>query len=210
MSESGHNQTELSGPLGPVNRILVVKWSAMGDVAMATAVMEDLRRALPDAVIDLNTLPAYTGLFAEDERFNRVFAVDLRGKDRGWRGARKWLSEVKSGRYDVVFDFQSNDRSWSLFALWRLSSFRVPAFVGHHKRFPYRFAPPKQKEPPRGVDGLRRMLAEVGIEAKLPCPVIGISAKRVDKVNQLLAGEGLADVRFVLLCPGSQAGGHLK
>jgi ADP-heptose:LPS heptosyltransferase len=193
-----------------IKRILIVKWSAMGDVAMATAVMEDLRRAFPEAVIDLNVMPAYEGLFAEDDRFERVFSVDLKGEDRGWRGIRKWLSEVKSGGYDAVFDFQSNDRSWSLFALWRLSSFKVPVFVGHHKRFPYKVAPPKLDRPPRGVDGLRRMLEEMGIEANTPCPVIGVSESRVSRLNDLLESEGLADDRFILLCPGSQAGGHLK
>ncbi len=182
----------------------------MGDVAMATAVMEDLRRAFPEAVIDLNTMPAYEGLFAEDERFGRVFAVDLKGKDRGWKGIRKWLREVKAGGYDLVFDFQSNDRSWSLFALWRLSSFKVPIFVGHHKRFPYKVAPPKLDRPPRGVDGLRRMLGEMGIEANTPCPVIGVSESRVSRMNDLLESESLGNHRFILLCPGSQAGGHLK
>ncbi len=138
----------------------------------------------------------------EDDRFGRVLAIDLKGKDRGWRAIRKWLRQVKAGGYDLVFDFQSNDRSWSLFALWRLSSFKVPVFVGHHKRFPYKFAPPKLDRPPRGVDGLRRMLGEVGIEANTPCPVIGVSEARVSRVNDLLKSQSLGSHRFILLCPG--------
>ena len=81
-------------------RVLIVKWSAMGDVAIATALMEDVCRACPDAEVDLNVMPAYLDLFAEDKRFRQVFAIDLRGKDRGWRGMRKWLREVKLGGYD--------------------------------------------------------------------------------------------------------------
>ena len=210
MNPSEEPQAKRKQAFGSVKRILVVKWSAMGDVAMATAVMEDLRHAFPEATIDLNALPAYAGLFAEDDRFGRLVLVDLKGEDRGWRGIRKWLGEVKSGNYDLVFDFQSNDRSRFLFALWRLSSFRVPVFVGHHKRFPYKVAPPKQKRPPRGVDGLRRMLAEVGIESTTPCPVIGISKEREAKMDDLLAAENLEGARLALLCPGSQAGGYLK
>ncbi len=62
-----------------VERILVLKWSAMGDVVMATALFEDIHRAFPGRVLDLNTLPAWAGLLRGDPRFHRVFAPEVRG-----------------------------------------------------------------------------------------------------------------------------------
>ena len=44
-------------PANPaIRRILVLKWSAMGDVIIATALFEDIARAFPDREIHLNTL----------------------------------------------------------------------------------------------------------------------------------------------------------
>ena len=58
------------------------QWSAMGDVIIATALFEDIARAFPDREIHLNTLPAWQELFAQDSRFQHVFAVDLRDRRR--------------------------------------------------------------------------------------------------------------------------------
>ncbi len=39
-----------------VQRILIIKWGAMGDIANSMAVIEDIFRAFPHAAIDLNTM----------------------------------------------------------------------------------------------------------------------------------------------------------
>ena len=54
--------------LDSIRRVLVIKWSALGDVVIASALMEDIARALPHAEIHLNTQPNCTGLFAQDPR----------------------------------------------------------------------------------------------------------------------------------------------
>ena len=73
---------------GAIHRILIIKWSALGDVVIATALMEDVRRAFPDAAIDLNTLPNCLALFKDDPRFREVFAIDVR--DRSQRCRNTW------------------------------------------------------------------------------------------------------------------------
>ncbi|MFP6900230.1 MAG: glycosyltransferase family 9 protein, partial [Opitutales bacterium] len=183
---------------------------AMGDVAIATAIMEDVRQAFPDARIDLNVMPPYLGLFAEDERFERVFAVDLRGEDRGLVGIRKWLRKVKGGRYDLVVDLQNNDRSRLLFVLWRFTALRVPRFVGLRKCFPYHSGVTEDDESKPPLERLHLAMRVAGIEPLSPCPVFGIGEDRVAKIDGLLSELGLKGRDFVILCPGSQAGGHLK
>ncbi|MCB1778349.1 MAG: glycosyltransferase family 9 protein, partial [Candidatus Competibacteraceae bacterium] len=61
-----------------IRRILVIKWSAMGDVVLATALFEDIAQAFPGRELHLNTLPIWQGLFAEDTRFQHILAIDLR------------------------------------------------------------------------------------------------------------------------------------
>lgn len=57
--------------LDRIRRVLVIKWSALGDVVTASALMEDIAQALPHADIHLNTQPNCAGLFAHDPRFPR-------------------------------------------------------------------------------------------------------------------------------------------
>ena len=40
-----------------IRRILMIKWSALGDVVISTAMFNDIRNAFPHATIDLHTLP---------------------------------------------------------------------------------------------------------------------------------------------------------
>lgn len=194
----------------PIRRILIVKWSALGDVAMATAIMEDVRQAFPKARIDVNTMPAYQQLFADDNRFENIISLDLRKKGQKLKAFFSWLKAVRHGDYDLVLDLQSNDRTWLMFSIWRLSTIRPPVFVGHHKRFPYKFAPPKQKTPPRGIDGLQRMLRKIEIVPSTNVPVIKFSQEREARVGKLLHTNRLAKKSFLILVPGSQTGGHLK
>ena len=117
-----------------IRRILLIKWSALGDIAVTTAVMEDVRRAFPHAELHLNTLPPYDELFADDPRFARIIAIPLRG--RGLANSLRWLREVRRHRYDLIIDFQSNDRSRILLALLRLSGAGVRWISGNQRRFP--------------------------------------------------------------------------
>ena len=104
---SKHHQN-LPGKLD-IQRVLVMKWSALGDLVISTAMFSDIRRAFPNAVIDLQTLPSFAALFANDPRFNNVCSIDTRKKMGLWR----WLKFVKNKRYDLVFDLQVPDRTKS-------------------------------------------------------------------------------------------------
>src|SRR3569832_2983719 len=76
-----------------IRRILLIKWSALGDSAVTTAVMEDERRAFPTAEIDLNTLPPWQRLFEGVSRFRKLIAFPLRGE--GIKATLRWLREVR-------------------------------------------------------------------------------------------------------------------
>src|SRR3569832_418957 len=118
-----------------IRRILLIKWSALGDIAVTTAVMEDVRRAFPNAEIDLNTLPPWQRLFEGDPRFRKLIAFPLRGE--GLKATLRWLREVRANRYVLICDFQSYVRSRFLLSLLILSGAGVKFFSGYQPRFPY-------------------------------------------------------------------------
>ena len=76
MSTSG---TQLNLPADDsIERILIIRWSAMGDVALSSAALDDVCRAFPGRQIDLNTLAPWSALFANDPRFTKVLDMPLR------------------------------------------------------------------------------------------------------------------------------------
>jgi heptosyltransferase-1 len=98
-------------------RILIVKLSALGDVAHALPVIDYLGRVAPGAAIDWAVDRRFEGLLEGNPGLRRVVPLDL----KRWRGswtaasARREAAEavrvLREGKYDVAFDLQGNAKS---------------------------------------------------------------------------------------------------
>jgi lipopolysaccharide heptosyltransferase II len=201
---SKHHQNLPGKP--DIQRVLVMKWSALGDLVISTAMFSDIRRAFPNAVIDLQTLPSFAALFANDPRFNNVCAIDTRKKMGLWR----WLKFVKNKRYDLVFDLQSNDRSQMFMTLWFLLG-RSPRWrVGNHFRFPYNVARDSANADQHAFDLQRETLAAAGIPVVASRPQLYPNNNNQVNAANLMTSNDLAAGQFAVLVPGSQIRGLLK
>jgi heptosyltransferase-2 len=190
---------------------LIIKWSALGDVAIATATIQDIADALPHCELHLNTLPPWEQLFANDPRFGELLSVDLRGRERGPAGMLRWLSEVRRRRYDAIFDLQGNDHTRILLGLLWLSGSRVRYRVGYHRRFPYNVAPPAPSSSSAHVfERAGALLAAAGIAPRAKRPVLVVPDEQQRNAAALLEGAGLAENSFAVFLPGCQAAGYLK
>lgn len=100
----------------PVRRILIIKLRAIGDVIMATPVIENLRAAYPDAEIDfLTERPCYPIVKNHPDLnevivFNRSHISNLPWH-AGLRENLKFIKRLRANRYDLVFDLFGNPRS---------------------------------------------------------------------------------------------------
>lgn len=193
-----------------VRRILVIKWSAIGDVVIATAIMEDLRRAFPEAEIDLNTLPAVAGLFAHDSRFREVIVVDVRRRGENLRRAAEWLRRVRAGRYDLIVDLQRTDRTRMMLAALRLSGGGPRHLLGNRGGFPYTEQPAVRDRQAHSLVQMRSLLEVMGVPWRLDRPVLYPGQAHLDQARKVVAEFGLQPGRFAVLLPGSQAAGWLK
>lgn len=193
-----------------VRRILVVKWSALGDVAIATACMDDLRRAFPAAVMHLNTMPSALPFFTDDARFDAVSAIDVRQRGRKLARTREWLRHVRRGEYDLVVDLQRNDHTRILLALLQLSGHRIPHRWGSRGGFPYTLATRVLPKDASARMQQVELLRAAGLAVTADRPMFAIAAAQRDAATDVLRRHGLADARFVVFLPGSQAGGWLK
>ncbi len=193
-----------------VRRILVIKWSALGDVAMASAIMEDLRLAFPDASLDLNTLAPATALFANDARFRHLLVIDTRARTHRLRQAWRWLREVRAGRYDLVVDLQSSDHTRLLVALLPFVGSRIRHRLGWRGRFPYTLNAAHAAGMAHPAARMRALLASAGIESRTMQPALRVPEPLAQRVRKRLADHGLGAQQFGVFMPGSQAAGWLK
>lgn len=191
-------------------RILIIKWSALGDVVIASAIMEDIARAYPHAEIHLNTLANCLPLFAHDPRFAEVFAIDVRSKRARWRNTWAWLTKVRGGRYDLLVDLQNSDRSRLLLALLALLPGAPRRRFGNRAGFPYTDAPSAVPDDAHVFAKSRAILAGMGVPARTDHPVFHPAAESLERVTRLRREHELTDGRYVVLLPGSQAAGWLK
>lgn len=83
--------------------ILVIRFSAMGDVAMTVPVLAALQNQHPDVKITVLTRAFYTPLFLHLPNVE-VFEADLKGKHKGIFGLWRLYREVKSLNIGAVAD----------------------------------------------------------------------------------------------------------
>jgi heptosyltransferase-3 len=93
-------------PLPPRPRILVVALRRLGDVLFATPVIASLRRAFPQAAIDVLVFADTAGILAGNPDIDRVIAMPPRPSVR--QGLALALRVAK--RYDLAVSTQSGDR----------------------------------------------------------------------------------------------------
>ncbi|THD81871.1 MAG: lipopolysaccharide heptosyltransferase family protein [Phenylobacterium sp.] len=99
-----------------VEKILVIKLSALGDFVLALAAMKKIREAHRKAHITLLTTPPFEHLAKSSPYFNLVF-TDGRPETFGqWTALRKRL---RGANYDRVYDLQTSSHSNRLFHLLR-------------------------------------------------------------------------------------------
>ncbi|HEY5700546.1 MAG TPA: glycosyltransferase family 9 protein [Gammaproteobacteria bacterium] len=193
-----------------IRRILIIRWSAMGDVALASAAMQDVYEAFPNAEIHLNTLPPWERLFVADPRFRKIMAFDIRGPFAGAGGMLRWFNEVRRCRYDLIVDLQSNDRSRILVSLLWIFG-RAPRYrVANHRRFPYNIGPAEGARPVHALEYMRCALAAAGIPGRTQVPVLHPPADSEARMLALREGHGIHEQSYAVFLPGCQAAGHLK
>ena len=107
-----------------IERILVIKLSALGDFVLALAAMKKIRQAHPKAHITLLTTPPFEALAKICPYFN---AIDTGGRPQSFAAWVALRQRIRAVGYDRVYDLQTSSRSNRLFQMLRP---RPPAWSG--------------------------------------------------------------------------------
>ena len=84
-----------------MNKFLVIQTAFLGDVILATAVVEKLRASFPDANIDFLVRKGNEELLAEHPTINKLLIFDRKNKLSSLLGI---IKELRESRYDVVIN----------------------------------------------------------------------------------------------------------
>jgi ADP-heptose:LPS heptosyltransferase len=95
---------KISLTLGLMERILLIQTSFIGDVILASALLEDLHIAFPDTKIDLLLRKGNESLFKGHPFLGHLYVWD-KNNDK-YRGLWKLLKEVRSKKYDLLINLQ--------------------------------------------------------------------------------------------------------
>ncbi|MEW5686584.1 MAG: glycosyltransferase family 9 protein [Pseudomonadota bacterium] len=99
-----------------VERILVIKLSALGDFVLALAAMKKIRQAHAKAHITLLTTPPFEALAKICPYFN---AVDTGGRPETFPEWMALRGRIKAANFDRVYDLQTSSQSNRIFQLLR-------------------------------------------------------------------------------------------
>ncbi|WP_158826386.1 glycosyltransferase family 9 protein [Mucilaginibacter lacusdianchii] len=167
--------------------ILVVRFSAMGDVAMTVPVLKELLQQHPELYVTYVSRPGFAAFFENIERIQFI-GVDFKKDYNGWTGTFKLFKHLKSlQKFYAVANLHDNLRSNLLQALFRLSGVsgaRVNKGRSEKKsltRFPDKVLKPLKSTVERYADVFRAL----GFSLKLSHQLVRQELIPNDAVQQL-------------------------
>lgn len=176
-------------------RLLIIRTSSMGDVALVAPVLQAMKNQYPDIESVLLTRPAF-GPFFDSFDGLRLFFADHCKRHKGFPGLIRLFMDIrKIGRFDIIIDLHDVVRSKVLRLLFRLTG--VPSYVVDKGR----------KEKRSVISGKRKVMVKHSVErycdtfgkAGFPLrmtvgPWIIPSPEAVARIGPLIASQGELNV----------------
>ena len=106
------------------SKILVIRFSAMGDVAMTVPVLREFRQQYPDTALVMATRGLFEPFFKDIDHLD-FQAFDPKGRHKGFLGLFKYFRELNKQDIHAVADLHSNLRSTILCILFFLSGKKI-------------------------------------------------------------------------------------
>lgn len=112
-------------------RILLIRFSSIGDIVLTTPVVKAIKEATPDAILDYLTLSEYSSLLKDIPFIDNLFVVD---RSKGFIDIMQNILLLRSINYDFIFDLHRSTRSL-IFRLFLKSKNKNKFKKNYFKRF---------------------------------------------------------------------------
>jgi len=154
-------------------RILVVRFSSLGDLVLTSSPIKSLQQAYPQAEIFFLTKDRYCGIAAELPFVSQIISFDSDTKHKGIAGFFNLIEELKSFKFDIIVDLHSN---WRSFLVRRFLA--APHKVKYHKRSWARFLMVHWKwlkiKPQHTLELYQSALCKLGISGSILPPQLDL------------------------------------
>lgn len=107
------------------DKMLILRFSALGDVAMTVPAVYSLARQYPELDIYMATTPFFARLFINPPANVTVLPFDVKKEYRGVLGTFKLMRRLAAIKPDMVADLHNVGRSWAIDFWMRLHGVKV-------------------------------------------------------------------------------------
>ena len=97
-----------------MKKLLIIRFSALGDIAMTVPVVHDLAMQYPDLDITMLSRPMAEPLFEKLPNNVHFIAADLNGRHKGLLGLCRLWRDAHLSEFDYIADFHDVLRTWWL------------------------------------------------------------------------------------------------
>lgn len=169
----------------------MIRLSSLGDVVLATPVVELLKKHHPDAEVDFLVKKEYSELLEGNENISRIIPFDSKGTHKGVNGLHAIVRELKKEGYTHLVDLHGNLRS-------RI----ISGLLANSKTLRYKKQVLKRRMllwglEPRTVHTVKAYCSSLSsLDVKtdfIPIPSIRISQEEDDVARELLRTFGISD-----------------
>jgi ADP-heptose:LPS heptosyltransferase len=174
-------------------KLLAIRFSAMGDVAMASIVAKAAMDSDEDLELDFLSKPFFEPLFEKMPGF-RFLKPDLKLRHRGIIGLYKLYRDLKTNKYHAVADLHGSLRSRILGFFFRMGG--TPVYTidkgRSEKRRLIREGAHKTGALKHSVHRFADVFQRAGVKAnteKLPLPSLGTATSRVEALLKKKGGQ---------------------
>ena len=108
-----------------MKKLLIIRFSALGDIAMTVPVVHDLAVQYPDLDITMLSRPMAAPLFERLPNNVHFYVADLKGRHNGFFGLNRLIRDIHYEDFDCVADFHNVLRSIVLRTNCRMLGQRV-------------------------------------------------------------------------------------
>jgi heptosyltransferase-2 len=187
-----------------IEKILVIRFSSLGDIILTTPMLETLKAKFPQSQIYYLTKTKYADLLVNDPRIHTLIQFDQQGKHKGFKGFKRLVNELNSNDFDLLIDLHANLRS---FFLRHMVKSRIKTKYG--KRWFSRFSMIHFKflktKSVSTLESYLKVLKNVQIESEKRIPALHVSQDDIEFSEKFLLEAGIKKDDIVIgVHPGAR------
>lgn len=180
-------------------RILVIKFSSIGDIVLTTSPLRTLKNIFPSAKIDFLTLKNYSSILESNKYIDKIIPFD---RNAGFVDLIKTGIWINNSNYDLIIDFHNSLRSKIIRSIIRNIPKRYIKKPRWKRFLLFRFRKNLFTTDFSQLKLLHQPIADWMNDKNYPSPELFISAAEKKEAETLLIEKGVNEP-YITIIPGA-------